>query len=520
MKIGIDFGTTYSKISYLDADNLLREFRYPGPAGPEYVPTAVAYRNGNNGEVYGMGEAARLAALNESDVVFCENFKMLLPMDSQEKWRSEGWTSHHTPAEVTLAFFRRLLREDPQSFENEHGPIDSVVVSVPEVWQRTPNNPGADRLQRVLTEGLGLPLQGVRSEPVCAAAYFVYRYKQVGKPFSGNLLVCDMGGGTFDVALCQITGQTVTVLDFDGNGQEGLGSAGVSFDRRAVRAAYQQVYGEPPNEDAEDFVELLRAFEETKIQKHYDTVKLVEMLRTLLPGIPMYTFRKKYKVSRQQFEESFEPVAQGIRDVLARLMSKAKGQGHAIHRVAIVGGFGQFPPVQQTILEALGIERRDPRFDPEITTSEVRAFAIARGAAVIANGLVRTVEPYPHTLALQVTQLTNGQVEAKEIPIVEAGKVESNPATVYFARGKDGQLMNFEVRKRVITELPVKVQLFGQGEWVKLRTGELEYPPVGRYNVGMLLDRSNLATLVFRPVGGANDIQYPLGRLSPIISEN
>jgi hypothetical protein len=166
------------------------------------------------------------------------------------------------------------------------------------------------------------------------------------------------------------------------------------------------------------------------------------------------------------------------------------------------------------------MERKDSRFDPEITTSEVRAFAIARGAAVIANGLVRTVEPYPHTLALQVSQLTNGRVEVKEVSIVEAGKVESDPVNVYFARDPDGQPKRFEVRKSMISELPVRIQLFGEGAWVTLRTGELEYPPAGHYHVGMLLDRSNLATLVFRPVGGATDIQYPLGRLSPIITEN
>jgi len=211
-KIGIDFGTTYSKIAYLDEQGSLKLFRYPGPPGKEYIPTAVAYRTVHNRQTVSVGEAARSDVLNHPEVRFCENFKMLLPLEAPEQWRAHGWPAETSPEDVTQDYLHSLLHESQFSFERLYGSIENLVVSVPEVWQRAANNPGAEALRRIVTEALRLPLDHLRSEPVCAAAYYVYRYQQdachTGRQ-AFNLLVCDIGGGTFDVALCRVSGQQI-----------------------------------------------------------------------------------------------------------------------------------------------------------------------------------------------------------------------------------------------------------------------------------------------------------------------
>lgn len=510
-KIGVDFGTTYSKIVYLDERGDLQVFGYPGKDNKKYIPTAVAYQRIGDTQILSLGDAARLGVIHKPGVRYCENFKMLLPLQGQEEWRSQGWSAEEPPAEVTRDYFLHLLREDQQSFEREVGPIESLVVSVPEVWQRTPDNRGAATLHRILQDELGLPLDHLRSEPVCAAAYFAYRYqKDERRAWSGNLLVCDMGGGTFDVALCRFVGQQIEVLDFDGNGHQGLGRAGVVFDRNAVTKAYEAVHGACPASNSSDFLKALRAFEEVKLHEHNTVIRRLELQNGMseLDDTPFYFFGEGYTLTYDQLQTAFQPIDQGIVVVLDRLLDRARSKGWTIDRVAIVGGFGQFPFVQQTILKHLGIGDHDVRFDATLMTSNVRAFAVAYGAALIANGIVQPVERYPHTIGMFAARTHRGLLVNDVLPLIEAGKVPAGQVRPIFSQ----EIVT--VHSQGFKPLPVYIQLRGSGERLAIQTPEVEYPVDGRYHIGLVVDRSNLASLIFKPVEHGEERVYNLGNLS------
>src|SRR5690606_8584876 len=124
----------------------------------------------------------------------------------------------------------------------EIGNIDGIVVSVPQAWMtRQPNHQGRPKLEKIIKEKLGLPMIQLISEPVAAAAYYSHWYNNEYKtPFQGNILVCDMGGGTFDVTLCKLDENKVEVLGNDGNGIAELGKAGVYFDTKLLQLAYKR----------------------------------------------------------------------------------------------------------------------------------------------------------------------------------------------------------------------------------------------------------------------------------------
>jgi molecular chaperone DnaK len=518
MRIGVDFGTTYTKIAYVDKKDNLQLFTYPAPPnGRRHVPTVVAYRDGESEP--SVGRAARSDAINRPGVTFYEAFKMLLPLKKDEDWRAHGWPGGRTPAEVTRVFLSQLLRDAICSLEQVHGNINSLVVSIPELWQQTEINPGAEVLRTIVADELGLPLDHLRSEPVCAAAYYVYRYQQLerrsDRPF--NLLVCDTGGGTFDVALCHVSGSEIKVLDFDGAGQHGLGQAGVAFDREAVQLAYRNAHGGAHLEPGDpDFVELLKAFEEVKIEKHEEAVAAFRRGRSPeLEDTPLYQFRRKYLVTCAQARAAFEPIGAAIGRVLRGFRERARERDWTIDRVAVVGGFGQFPLVQEAILKALGIrDDTDVRFDRKLN-SQNRFYAVALGAALIANGLIEPVEQYPHTLGISVHRTHAGRLQAAILPIVRGGEVVAGHSKPHFAANARGERVVVSVESRKFGALPVRLQLHGSGKDVSLSVPQAEYPPPGRYYVGAHVDRSNLGRLIFQPVGGGESIVYRLGDVAP-----
>ena len=527
MRVAIDFGTTYTKLSYLDEQSQLQLFRYPAAVGDEYVPTAVAYRRSGALGGISIGQAARTQVLNEPNVVFCENFKMLLPLERREQWVEQGWAADADPAAVALDYFQQLLREDSHAFEQQVGRISGLVVSVPEVWQQTPDNRGAEAVRRIFRDELALPLQHLQSEPVCAAAYYAYRYQRAERreqraPFIGNLLMCDVGGGTFDVALCRVEGNRITVIDFDGNGERELGLAGVSFDRQAVRLAWQEHHQSEPDLTSVDFIDALRAFERVKIERRDDLEQLLQYQRSgqdeFANDAPLYRFKRQYKLTYDQVVAAFEPVRLGITQVLGRLSARAASQGHNIDRIAIVGGFGQFPLVREAILAALGVtdSELDVRYDPTMHgqgEAQQRAFAIAYGAALIANEQIETVEYYPHEIGIHGRDGLSGNEIT--VPVIRAGDMPAGRGHIVFAK-RDEKRQVFSIRNEHTSgSLPVRIRVRGEGRWKVLRTSVEQFPPRGDYHVGVKLDRSNLISLVFQPTEqGCAERVYDLGQLS------
>jgi len=492
--------------------NELKLFAYPGP-NDCYIPTAVAY---TEGKVI-IGKAARDEVRNRRGVEYADKFKMLLPVKDMDKWAKYGWNLSRSPDTVTRDFFEQLMSklEEFLGRKPEH-----IVVSIPELWQRTANNFGAEALRRILVDELKLPVDHLLSEPVCAAAYFIYEYQRSrnspGDNF--NLLVCDMGGVTFDVSLCRVRGQKVDVLDFDGVGQEGWGEAGAFFDHNAVKTALSQC-GEEPS--PEEMLDLLHDFEEHKIQRHDWVCDLLGFLlardNELVQDKVIYQFRGEYKLTFAQLKECFEPIGKAIRGVLRRLLERCQKRQWKIDRVAIVGGFGQFPLVQHTILQTLGIyDQNDPRFDRTLHSQHRQFYAIAYGAALIANGIIEPLEYYPHTIAAKVRFKSDGRLKEGYLTILEAGKVPAGMATTHWA-GIGRQRVLVEIPQRV-EPLPVFfTRLNGVGDWIGLDIPPEELPEPGNYYIGIRIDQSNMVILVFESEDGKKRKECRLGNINPIL---
>lgn len=507
--IGLDFGTTNSIISYLGTTGEIEAFQYGGPNGHKYIPSFITYED----SFMEIGTAARTTAANHSTVESYGNFKMRLPMPQSQ-------TQDRTAINVTTDYLRELLisLENPYSFTNQQGAIARLVVSVPEIWQRDIYNRGRESLQKLIQD-LGLPLIQLVSEPVAAAAYYTWEMHrraiaQALEPFAGNLLVCDMGGGTFDVSLCRIYGNNkVEVLYFDGQGDRGLESAGVAFDRHCVQQAYTEKHGQPLDESDQQFIRLLAEFEAVKIGSHARvTRKLLNCIKApdIYASQDIYIFGGGYGVNFAQVQSAFAPIAQGIEAVLQRLNNWLDLEKKTIDRLFLVGGFSQFLLVENTIRDCLGISPEDRRFDRNFNITN-SAYAISYGACLIANGLVDPTEKYLHSLGIVVDTI-NSEAEREEryIPLVQGGKNLAELAQPQFA--DIPPLVTFH-------EAPLSLTLWVDPQSKGIRFKEMlpdivklpSYDPNDGWRVGMRVDRSQISYLVISDIPGEKRVEYELG---------
>lgn len=528
--VGIDFGTNYTKIARYKGDGQFELFKFPGPSGTEYIPTTVSYRQKGNEVLVSIGASALIDFITyHQNTRLATRIKLFLPIRDANEQKAQGWTLDSHPDDVVKEYIAQLLLKHKYSLKSVWGTIENAVISVPEVWQRTAYNPGAEALRRILIDELGLSVDHLRSEPVCAAAYYAWTYQRYEKRDKGtespfNLLVCDMGGGTFDVALCQVKGKSVNVLDFDGNSEGGWGLAGVRFDEELVRRVFKRVNRREP--EPYELLDWITKFEEIKrlrnneIEEEFsqieqrgilDDPKILEELNDT--PIDTYTFGPSLTPTIGEILESYRPIEDGIKQVLDRVKERLRQREMKIDRVAIVGGFGQFPLVRRTILKTLGIKtsHRNPQFDPILHKNFGLHFAIAYGAALIAAREIEPFEYYPHSLLLKCwVREKQGLKEVYE-HVVKAGQLLSGSNQPAFSESI------FYVQRQAYQPLPVCIQLEGKGEPIPIQLPHANYPEPGQYKVSVSIDRSNLAILTFENVETKKRYEYRLGNLDPII---
>lgn len=520
--IGIDFGTTNTIISYLHNNNL-EAFQYGGPDGQKYIPSFVAYDE----DFIEIGFSARETAISQPEIECYANFKMRLPLFELE-FRSL-FQNGRTPSDVTKDYLNELLLspDNEFSFAKQQGDIGGIVVSVPEIWQRDINNKGRENLQRIIQTELGFGDKFIQlvSEPVAAAAYYAWENQNRSifskkKPFSGNLLVCDMGGGTFDVSLCRIHEDcSIEVLYFDGEGDKGLESAGVAFDKKCVEAAYVKKHGKPINESSPEFNSLMRAFESRKISGHNKFTKKLQKyfqkIVSLLGGEALYNFGEGYNITYEEVEEAFEPVFQGIETVINRVKIYLENNNLDFDRLFLVGGFCQFYLVQKAIFQTLSIEDNDSRYDKSFNITN-SAYAISYGACLIANKLMAPSEKFIYSLGIYINRheaiatMRGIKTEVIEIPI-----------TLIQRNTSSAELLDPIFEEKVLVahhpSFPVKIWIESQPDAERFTVVQDIHLPnfseSATYLVGMKVNLSQIAYLLIKEIESEEQVEYELGNI-------
>lgn len=312
IRCGIDLGTTYSAISWYDADNRRVEtIDLEHADGSNIIASVVYFEDGGNVIV---GEAARNAGLQYPERVIIgikrsmgDDYKTP-PIDGQE----------YTPQEVSAEILK-VLKADAEMYLGE--PVTDVVISVPAYF--------GDR-QRMATQEAttlaGLNVLEIIPEPHAAAlAFAIDRVKDVE---NRNIIVYDLGGGTFDVTLIMtekedlgsgLTGLRITTLAKEGNRQLG----GLDWDRALARLvadkAVDQHGIEDPHIDSKAEATLLKNCEAAKRQ--------LSQVASLLVLADLQGHQ--VEVSRTEFERETSDLVLQTEALLDKVLTEAE-QSHGL----------------------------------------------------------------------------------------------------------------------------------------------------------------------------------------------
>lgn len=422
--IGIDFGSTYSMFSYYnEVDDTVNGIQTEN--GSKYIPSVAC--TDQFGDLL-LGEQARNEMRSDPSLTPFRAFKMLLHELDQEKVKSYGYQDND-PRDISAKFLKNYL--DIAAEEVGTQQFDSAVICVPEHWTSSCVSMSGrsvllDICKKFKTER-GLPLLKklrVVTEPVAATAFYAYNYRREhnDEPFVGEVIVVDYGGGTLDVTLTSVTtdAKNPGVMEIDAiyrtgvgenhnNGQ--IGDAGLAYMEEVTRRSLADAGFPAPAMDgnflrAKDALEtaLIQPTGTKKIsdrikQKYALGMKKMAQDQEVFAYVP-YRGKKvniTYGTLYNVFQDIIRPHLETcLGKVILALMPKKENESEEdvlrnfslskLNRnikLAIVGGFGQFPLVQKAVWEIFRCSNTALDFTLEAKRGS-RQDAISYGAALIA----------------------------------------------------------------------------------------------------------------------------------------
>ena len=219
----------------------------------------------------------------------------------------------------------------------------------------------------------GLNVLDVLTEPVAAALHY-QAVTSASKPGVRNILVYDLGGGTFDTTVIRLDGDDITVVCTDGDHQLG----GADWDDILAAYLLDQFEAEhprlEPRADPAFMQDLLISVEQLK-----KDLSMTQARRYIMRFGGAVT---RVELTRAKLEELTAHLLDRTIEVTQRTIDKARSKGvDHYDDVLLVGGMTRMPAVARVLKERLGLTARV--YEPDL--------AVAKGAAQFA--LLRTVRP-------------------------------------------------------------------------------------------------------------------------------
>ena len=326
MIIGIDLGTTFSSMAYVDHGGVPNII--PNQEGSRSTPSAIMIE----ADEVVVGEIAKESAIiDDSNVV--QHIKNEMGNHHYTYRNKEGGS--YSPEELS-AFILKKLKQDSEDFLGDD--IKEAVITVPAYFTDA---------QRKATQDAGhiagLKVRKIINEPTAAAIFFA----KSNKIQSGNILVYDLGGGTFDVSIISYTPDEISVKATDGIRMLG----GHFFDRELVElvADYLDEKHDIDIFDDEYIDELQginQKLEECKI--HLSTRN-----KTVI-SIKIGKIREKIKITRDDFEKRIAKYYMRTEYVVKDALKSVDMTWDDIDKVLMIGGSTRIPYIRESLEKLCG----------------------------------------------------------------------------------------------------------------------------------------------------------------------
>jgi molecular chaperone DnaK len=436
--VGIDLGTTFSAIATLDDHGL--PVTLPNRDGDMLTPSAVLLLDDGTAVV---GQAALDVALEQP-----ERVATLVKRCMGEQTYGRSVSGRDFRPETLSAIILRKLVQDA---ELRLGPIRKAVITVPAYFDDTRRKATKDA-GRIA----GLEVLDILDEPTAAALAYSFQRSHGhggglgsrGMSLSGEhqtVLVYDLGGGTFDVTLVQLSQRRFQALAIEGDVRLG----GKDWDDRIVNhvaGTFLQQYGADPRNDAQSSSSLRAAAERGK--RTLSTVPQTTI--TCMHGGQIL----KVSLTRTEFETLTRDLLVRTQLTTQQVLRRAGLTWEQVDRVLLVGGSTHMPMTRQMLQELTG---KLP--DNSLAVSEVVARGAALHAGIVAAqsedrgaldpealallGQVEEINVNAHSLGVEVKNSADDRINDTLIP--KNTQLPTAVSRVYFTKVENQQRVRVKV---------------------------------------------------------------------------
>lgn len=375
--VGIDLGTTYSCVGVFRDDRI--EI-IANDQGNRTTPSFVAFTDTERL----IGDAAKnQVAMNPHNTVFDakrligRRFQDAEVQSDMKHWpfkviekaskpvievEFKGETKQFTPEEISSMVLTKM-RETAEAYLG--GTVNNAVITVPAYFNDS-------QRQATKDAGLiaGLNVLRIINEPTAAAIAYGLDKKAEGER---NVLIFDLGGGTFDVSLLTIEEGIFEVKATAGDTHLG----GEDFDNRLVNHfvnEFKRKHKKDLTTNARALRRLRTACERAKRTLSSAAQTSIE-IDSLFEGIDFYT-----SITRARFEELCQDLFRSTMEPVERVLRDAKIDKSSVHEIVLVGGSTRIPKIQRLVADFFNKEA-----NKSINPDEAVAYGAAVQAAILSG---------------------------------------------------------------------------------------------------------------------------------------
>lgn len=381
--VGIDLGTTNSLVGIMEAG---LPILLADSDGIRLTPSVVHLGEGNEAMVG--RAAARMRALSPASTIY--SVKRFIGLRGEDLTTEEAAVTYsvelvkgkplriavgshkYTPEEISAEILKKLKRDAERSLGR---PITRAVITVPAYFNDAQRN-----ATKRAGELAGFTVERILNEPTAAAlAYGLDKLKSKSK-----IAVYDLGGGTFDISLLELSNGVFEVLATNGNTRLG----GDDIDRMLMGLLMRRLEKTSLSPEA---TERLR-------ESVVDAKHRLSSEDSVVIDIPFFddSFNLQEELTRAELEKVARSIVEQTRSHCRRVLADANLTPADLDEVILVGGVTRMPLVRKFVSEM---------FEREPNVSQNPDEAVALGATIqagILSGAVRDV------VLLDVTPLSLG----------------------------------------------------------------------------------------------------------------
>ena len=337
--IGIDLGTTFSAVATLDETG--RAVIVHNQEGENLTPSVVSFLEGDHVDV---GESARRTLGVDPNTIGRFKRDMGTSEPLPDSYTARG--VEHTPTALSALVLKKLKDDAIKALQH----IEEAVVTIPANFANE-----AREATMHAAKLAGLNVKYIINEPTAAALFYA---SKKGEELFGKYAVYDLGGGTFDISIINVSGQNVEVVAT--NGASKLG--GDDFDevmQKLVGKKFKEATGKEM--DLQDYTKNDAEDDKKSLSKRDKCKKIIS--------------RQAIEITRNEFEEAISSLIAQTEMLCESSLDEADLSAGEIQAVFLAGGSTRMPCVRESVQKV---------FEKEPTSTANVDEVVALGAALYA----------------------------------------------------------------------------------------------------------------------------------------